>query len=171
MSILNYTVAAGVEPVDEFTNYRLVIAEKYRLFDIMMEANANSNRRLTTYIGAAVGLLITLALARPSSDLAIQQVVGFAAALLGGVTVAVAGINLGAGFRSSGNYDWDCVHEQYILLDTKKCFKQILSDLLDAIPSLEVAMHRRADAANLVACLLFVQALLTTIYWSIASLS
>lgn len=156
---------------DELTNYRLVIEQRWRTYDIMMAARQSANFRLMSYMATAVGLLIFLALARPSPLSEPQMILLFLTAGFGGALIALAADGLKASFNAPGNDDWPSIHRDYIMLSTEKCLMQILSDLLDANRSLEEAMNKKADATSAVARLLAAQALLTVGYWLGVTLS
>lgn len=162
---------AAPSPEDELTNYRLVIEGQQRLFNIMMEARASSNRRLMTSIGTAVGLLIFLALARPAVLSSLQAGLLFLAAGLGGGVIALAADSLKTSFKAAGTTDWNEIHRDYIVVDTSKCLMQILSNALAANESLEKAMNKKAGAADMITRLLIGQALLTVGYWLSVTLS
>lgn len=149
-----------------FANYRLVIEEQRRLYDILLGSMRIVGRRLTVCLGVSVALLAVLVLAASGSPTptTVQRAIGVLAVGLFWLVIVAALDGLKSDFRAAGTTDWEELLGKYIQPDTGESLLQVIADLTVASESLYKETGRKADVADKAAIFLQGQAVFTLSY-------
>jgi hypothetical protein len=141
----------------------LLLEQKYRALEMIDQANNSLDTKATQLLQAS-GLIVALVsvLSIPSfvtSRLTHLMEAGIAVAFL--VFVLMIGLSILAWSPGKhvipGSADWNEMYNRYILVDSERCFDQILSDCTEAIESSKSANSRKGDLLKWSASLLVVQ--------------